>query len=132
MVRGDQQSAAGCCDRLRNPAETGVDRLHRFDCSRQAAGVSDHVGVGVVQHDQVIAAGANCFHRPIRQLRRRHLGFEVIGCDLRRRNHDAVLAAVRLLLAAIEKIGDVRIFLRLGHAQLRAAGVADDLAEHVG
>ena len=37
----------------------------------------------------------------------------------------------RLFAAAVEKVGDVRIFLGLGHAQLRAAGVGDDLAQDV-
>ena len=39
---------------------------------------------------------------------------------------------IGLLAAAVEEIGDVRIFLGLGHAQLRAAGVGDDFAEDVG
>ena len=43
-------------DRLRDPAEAGVDRLHRLDRGRQAAGVADHVGVGVVENDQVVFA----------------------------------------------------------------------------
>ncbi len=38
---------------------------------------------------------------------------------------------IGLLAAAVEEVGDVRIFLGLGHAQLRAAGVGDDLAEDV-
>ncbi len=37
--------------------------------------------------------------------------------------------AYRSLLAAVQKISDVRIFLGLRHAQLRAAGVGNDLAE---
>ena len=40
--------------------------------------------------------------------------------------------AIGLLAAAVEEVGDVRIFLGLRHAQLRAAGVGDDLAEDVG
>ena len=54
------------------------------------------------------------------QFRRRHLGLEVVGRDLRRGHHDALLARIGRLLAAVEEIGDVRIFLGLGHADLRA------------
>jgi hypothetical protein len=91
----------------------------------------DHVGIGVIQHDQVVSVGADRLHRLIRQFRRRHLGLEVVGRNLRRGNHDAVLAAIRLLLAAVEEIGDVRVLLRLRHSQLDTTRVGDDLAEHI-
>ena len=97
----------------------------------QAAGVPDHVGIGVVQHDQVVSAGVDGRDRLVGQFGRRHLGLQVVGRDLRRRHHDAILAGIGFLLAAVEEIGDVRIFLGLGHAQLRAPGGADHRAEHV-
>jgi hypothetical protein len=34
--------------------ETGIDGFHRLDGGGQAAGVADHVEVGVVQHDRVV------------------------------------------------------------------------------
>ena len=131
VVGGDQQRAARPLDRIHDLAEAGVDRLHRLDRGRQAAGVADHVGIGEVQNDHVVFAGVDRLHRLGGQLRRRHLRLQVVGRDLGRRHHDAVFARVRFLAAAVEEISDVRIFLGLGHAQLRAAGVGHDLAEDV-
>ena len=91
----------------------------------------DHVGVGVVEHDQVVLAGADRRDGLCGQFGRRHFGLQVIGRDLGRRHHDAVLAVVRLLAAAVEKIRHVRILLGLRHAELRAAGGGNHLAEDV-
>ncbi len=129
VVGGDDQRAAGALDGVGDAPEPGVDRLHRLDRRRQAAGVADHVGIGVVQDDQVVLAGVDRGDDLVGQFRRRHFRLQVVGRDLRRRHHDAVLAGKRLLAAAVEEIRDVRIFLGLGGAQLRAAGVGDDLAE---
>ena len=54
VIGGDQQRAALLLHRGGDAAEAGIDRLHRLDRGGQAAGVADHVGVGVVQHDQVV------------------------------------------------------------------------------
>ena len=131
MVGGEEQSAAGSCDRRGDAPEAGIDGLDRLDRGRQAAGVPDHVGIGVVQHDQVVAAGLDRRHRLVGQFGRRHLGLQVVGRNLRRRHHDAILAGVGLFLAAVEEIRDVRIFLGLGHAQLRPSCCADHRAENV-
>ncbi len=94
--------------------------------------MTDHVGVGEVEDNQVVFAGIDGCDRLVGQLGRRHLGLQVIGGDLGRRHHDTVLALVRLLAAAVQKVSDVRIFLGLGHAQLRAAGRRYRFAEDVG
>ena len=64
-----EQRAAGSCDRLGDAAEAGIDGLHRLDGGRQAAGVADHVGIGVVQHDQVVFAGLDRRRPPCRSVR---------------------------------------------------------------
>ncbi len=53
VVGGDQQCTAGFLNRIGNTAEPGIDRLHRLDRGRQDAGVADHVGIGVIEHDQI-------------------------------------------------------------------------------
>ena len=42
-------------DRLGQSAEAGIDGLDRLDRRVDAAGMPDHVGIGVVQHDDVEA-----------------------------------------------------------------------------
>ena len=131
VVGGDQERAAGLRNRIGDFAEAGVGRLHRLDGGGKAPGVADHVGIGEVQNDHVVFAGADRLDRLGGEFGRRHLGLQVVGRDLGRRHHDAVLALVGLLAAAVEEVGDVRIFFRFGHAQLRAAGVGHHLAEDV-
>ena len=130
VVGGDDQRAASSRAR-RQYGRARVDRFHRLDRGRQTAGVADHVGVGVVEDDQVVFAGADRRDHLVGQLRRRHLGLQVVGRDLGRGHHDAVLAGIRLLAPAVEEKGDVRVLLGLRDAQLRAAGVGDDLAQDV-
>ena len=54
--------------------------------------MADHVGIGVVQHDDVEAAGADRLDDLVGDLRRRHLGLQIVGRDLGRRHQDALLA----------------------------------------
>ncbi len=91
--------------------------------------MSDHVRVGEVQDDQVVLAGPDRCHRLRGQFRRRHLRLQIIGRDLGGGDHDAVLAGIGRLLAAVEEIGDVRIFLGLRHAQLAQARLRGRLAQ---
>ena len=132
VIGGDEKRAAGFLDRLGDAAEPGIDRLHRLDRGRQVAGVADHVGIGVVEHDQIVFAGIDRGDRLVGEFGRRHFRLQIVGRDFRRRHHDAVLAGIGLLAAAVEEIRHVRIFLGLRHAQLRAAGVRHHFAEDVG
>ena len=61
---------------------------------------------------------------------RRHLGREVVGRDVAVRRHQpALLARERLLDAAVEEVGHVRVLLGLGGAQLRHAALGQHLAQ---
>ena len=62
---------------------------------------------------------------------RAHLRLQIVGRDFRRRHDLAIFAGKGLLDSAVKKVGDVRIFLRLGDAQLRLARGAHDLAQDV-
>ena len=65
------------------------------------------------------------------QLGRAHLGLEIVGGHLRRRDEVALLAGKGFLHAAVEEVGDVRVLLRLGHTELCAPGVRQHRAEDV-
>ena len=60
---------------------------------------------------------------------RAHLGLEVVGRDLRRRDEDALLALERLLAAAVEEERHVRVLLGLGDPELAHPERLHDLAE---
>ena len=95
-------------------AKALVHRLAGRDGGRQVAGMADHVGVGEVHHDQVVALARS--PRPGgRSPRRRDIsGLQVIGRDLGRGGHVAVLARVGGFLAAVQEEGDMGILLGLG------------------
>src|SRR6185369_644482 len=86
--------------------------------STSIACVADHIAVRVIADDRVVLATPDRLDELVGHLARAHLRFEIVGRDLRRRHEYAVLAGIRLLDAAVEEVGDVRIFLRLGNAQL--------------
>ncbi len=50
--------AADGLDGGHDPPEAGVDGLERPERRVHSAGVPDHVGVGVVRHDEVVVARA--------------------------------------------------------------------------
>ena len=69
-----------------------------------------------------------CRRRAVGDARRAHLRHQVVGRHLLRRHEDPILARVGLLAAAVEEVGDVRVLLRLGQAEVGAAV----RGEHVG
>ena len=95
------------------------DGFHRLDRCRQDAGMADHVGVGIVHHDQVVLSRADGLDELVRHLRRAHLGLEVVGRDLRRGHQHARLARVLLLDPAVEKERHVGVFFGFSNTQLR-------------
>ncbi len=60
-----------------------------------------------------------------------HFGLQVVGGDFGGRDHEAVFAWVGGFAAAVEEVGDVRVFFGFGHAELGFAGFRDDFAEEV-
>ena len=91
----------------------------------------DHVGISVIQHDDVEAAGPNRFDDLVGNLGRRHLGLQVVGRHLGRRNQNPLLPRENGLPPAVEKERDVRVFLGFGDAQLGQSGPGYHLAEAV-
>ena len=61
---------------------------------------------------------------------RAHLRLVVVGGDVARRGHEAaLLARVRVLLPAVEEVGDVRVLLGLGDVQLALAALRQHRGE---
>ena len=117
-------------DRRREAPQTGVDGLRGVHRGIEIAGMADHVAVGVVDNHQVEAALVDGRDQPVGDLERRHLGLEVIGRDPGRRHQDTLLAGERPLFAAVEEECDMGVFLGLGDAKLRHAGLRHHLAKN--
>ena len=131
MIGGDEQGAAGGLHGCLDGTKAAIHRLAGGDGGGQAAGMAHHIGIGEVQHDQIMRAGGDGGHRLFSQLRRAHFRLQVIGRHFGGGHHDARLAGQHCLLAAIEEVGDVGVFFGLGHAQLGHAGAGDDLAQQL-
>ena len=110
--------------------EAAVQRFHRRDRRRDAAGVPDHVRVREVADDDLVPArdsmsATSCVGDAVGA----HLRHQIVGRNLLRRHQDAILALVRLLPAAVEKVGDVRVLLGLGEPQIGAPVRFEDVGE---
>ena len=131
VIGSDDERAASLLDRLRQAAETGVDSLDCLDRRIEAAGVSDHVGIRVVEHDDVETVSSDRLDDLVGNLGRRHFRLPVVGRHLGRRHENPLFAGEDRLPPAIEKERDVRVFLGLGDAQLRQPRSRYDFAEGV-
>ena len=127
---GRDETFAVKLEKLRDDAgDTFVHRFDRFDSGCQYSGVPDHVRIGKVKNNQIVI----CHSREhfIGYFACAHFRLKIVGSDLRRRNDFSIFTRERLLDSAVKKIGHMRIFFRLGDAQLRFAGRAHDLAQNV-
>ena len=91
--------------------------------------MADHVGVGEIDHQQVVAHGFDAVQRGLQNAGGAHLRLQVIGRHLRRGNKNTVLALCHGFIAPVQEKGDMRIFLGLGKAQLATPGLGDRRAK---
>ena len=56
MIGSDHQSPARCLNRISNATQTLIHRLDSFDRSSQHTRMTHHIGIGKVEHDQIIGA----------------------------------------------------------------------------
>src|SRR5262249_18330151 len=59
------------------------------------------------------------------------LGLQIVGRYLRRSDQTAIFVGEGDLAATVEEVGDVRIFLGFGDAQLLQTGLGNDFAQRV-
>ena len=95
-------------------------------------GVSHHITISEIHHDEVILLGVDGTHEFLLHLVSRHLGLEVVGGNLRRGHEDAVFVLVRSLASAVEEECHVGILLGLGCVELLESLGADILAKGIG
>ena len=131
VVRDHQHRASDLLERRDHPAKPVVHRLAGGNRRLEHAGVSHHVRVGEVGHDQVVFTALDGGDEPVRDLGLGHLGLQVVGRHLGRLRHEAVLALLGLFLAAVEEEGHVRVFLGLGQAELPQLVLGHPLADGV-
>jgi hypothetical protein len=130
VIGADEQRSAAREHGSAEARETCVDGLDRSNARADHTRVSDHVGIRVVHEHEAIVVLRKGFEQRVRDGDRTHLGLQVVGRHVARRgDQDAILARERLLAPAVEEVGDVRVFLGLGDAQLASPRGCDELAE---
>ena len=119
VVCADEHLSVHLADGFDGTADAGIHCLDGLDGCLFHAGVSHHVGVREVDDDDIILAGADGLAELVANLRRTHLGLQIIGGNLLRGgNQHPILAGVRLFHAAVEEEGDVSVLLCLRDAAL--------------
>ena len=100
-------------ERGQHLAEGMVHRCARGRGGRDDAGVANHVGVGEVEDERPVVAGADSPSGRLRHGGCAHLRLQVVGRHLGRRDKTAALAGELVFLSSIEEVGHVRVLLRL-------------------
>ena len=131
VVGGDEPVGAALLDGLVDASELGVYGFDGTDGGFEFAGVSDHVGVGKVDDDDVEGGVVDGLDDGVGDAGSGHLGGEVVGGDLLRSDEDAVFSGEGFFDAAVEEVGDVGVFFGLGDAEVAEIGVGHDVGEEV-
>ena len=132
MVGGDEHLAADGLHRLYRAADAFVENFNRAGGGGQIAGVAYHVAVGVVADDGIVFFALNRRHQFVGDFARAHFRLQIVGGDFGRGHHHAVFPGIGRFDAAVEKVGDVRVFFGLGDAQLFQAARGQIFAETIG
>ena len=80
--------------------------------------MADHIGVGKIDNDQIMAGRPDGGFCLVTYIPGRHFRLLVIGRDLWRINQLPLFAAKGRIASAIEKERNMRIFFRFGKAKL--------------
>ena len=99
------------------------------DCRVPDPRVADHVRVGVVGDDEVVATRRDRLHQGIGDTDRAHRRREIVGGDLGARDEEAVLARPGRLHATVEEVRHVGVLLGLGDVELAPAGLREGLGQ---
>ena len=129
MVRRDQTFAVQIEQFGKNTRYAFINRLHRLDTGRNHSGVSNHIGIGEIEDNQIVVGHAR--QHLLCEEPRTHLRLKIVGRHFRGRNDFTILVLERLFDSAVKEICDVRIFFRLGDTELRLPGRAHDLSKNV-
>src|SRR3954470_11886319 len=111
MIGGDEKCALSRNGHGDNFAEARINCFYRSHGCGEYSCVPNHVAVREVDDDEVVFLGIDGGDHGIFNALRTHLRLEIVGCDLRRRNKNPLLTWKWLLAPAVEKEGDVGVFL---------------------
>ncbi len=83
MISSDQRHPAGSKRRFQHSSKLTIHRSGCGNGGRNDSGVSHHVAVGEIQHDEVIGTAGNRLTDGIGNARSTHLRLKVVGWHFR-------------------------------------------------
>ena len=95
-----------------------VHGLTCLDGGIHISGMPHHIGIGEIQTYERGFPFLQFGNDRVTNFVCAHLGFKVIGGDLRRRTKNALLSFKRLFSAPVKKEGDVRVLFGFGNPDL--------------
>ena len=121
VVGDDDYFIIVCLGSFNSIFHTFVDGFHCLLDSFVDTGMSHHITIGVVHHDEIELLGLDSFNQLVLHLVRTHFRLQVVSGNLRRRNQDALFSIVGSLAATVEEESHVCILLCFGNVQLGLA-----------
>ena len=129
VIRCDEHLSADLQDGVNDSSDTRVNGLDRLDGRRLDACMSDHIRVREIGDDHIILTGLDRLYEAVTDFRSTHLRLQVVGCNLRALDKDAVLTRIRFFNTAVEEERDMSVFLSLRDTGLRHVVLCKILAE---
>ena len=127
-----EADAAARRGRGSNAPETRIDRLDGGHGRADHAGMADHVGVGVVDDDEVEHVTLQTLHEFVGHGVGAHLWLVIVGGHVARAGHkDTFLAIDGLLDAAVEEERHMGVLLGLGDVQLPPPVFGEHVGQYV-
>ena len=116
---------------LNHVMHTCIDSHNGLLYSLIHTGMTHHVTIGKVHHNEIILVGADGLHQTVAYKVGAHLGLQVVCGHLGRRHQDTVLALERKLAPAVQEECHVCVFLSLGYMELLQTLGRDILAKGI-
>ena len=103
-----------------------------FLCSLYDTCMTNHIGVGKIQDDQIVFICFDGFQNFFCYFISAHFRLQVVCGHLRRRNQDAVFVAVRCFHTTVEEEGYMGVFFCFRNAQLGQPLIRDIFSQRIG
>ena len=131
VVGGDKQAALPSSDGAPDLVETSINSGDGFSGGLVVAGVADHVAVGEIEDDKLVA-GLDAVDDGVGDGLGRHfrVGLELFGFE--GGDEEELFAGAFGFAAAVKKVSNVGVFFGLGDVDLGDARFGEDVGEGVG
>lgn len=132
VIGGDQDGPVVLEDDGNEDGETLISGLACDDGRFFVSGMADHIGIRVIDEDEVVFILPDYFYEFFGDLRCAHLGDFIEVGHGRRGNQYTVFSRKSFLLPTVEEVGDMRVLFGFGDAELILVRETDGFPEAVG